>query len=137
MQIILHHLDQHLPGDVLFTVSLPPVFIQIPQSGTLQLTNLTVPGLDLIMHVAHVVPQSPYIVELQLTLTTLLYLLPLGVISPDVTEEIFVGWEGLATLLTGELLVGMMSLDVIDQICFMFQYLAAVNTEMLPERVLV
>ena len=137
MQIILDHLYQLLPGDVLFTVSLPPVFIQIPKPGTLQLTNLTVPGLDLIMNVAHVVPQSPDIVELQLTLITLLTLLPLGVISPDVTQEIFVGWECFATLLTRELLVGMMSLDVIDQICFVLQYLAAVNTEMLPEGVLV
>ena len=137
MQIILHHLYQLLPGDVLFTVSLPPVFIQIPKPGTLQLTNLTVPGLDLIVDVAHVVPQSMNVVELQFTLPTLLDLLSLSVISPDVTKEIFLGWQGFATLLTGELLVGMMSLDVVDQICFVLQYLAAVNTEMLPERVLV
>ena len=137
MQIILHHLYQLLPGDVLFTVSLPPVFIQIPKSGTLQLTNLTMPRLYLLVNVAHVVPQSMNVVELQLTLTTLLYLLPLSVVSPNVTKEIFLGWKGFATLLTGELLVGMMSLDVVDQICFVLQYLAAVNTEMLPERVLV
>ena len=90
------------------------MFIQIPKPGTLQLTNLTVPGLDLVMNVAHVVPQSPDIVELQFTLTALLTLLPFGVISPDVTKEIFVGWECFATLLTRELLVGMMSLDVVD-----------------------
>ena len=137
MQIILDHLYQHFPGDVLFTVSLPPVFIQIPKPGTLQLTNLTVPGLDLLVNVAHVVPQSMNVVELQFTLPTLLYLLSLGVISPDMTKEIFLGWQGFATLLTGELLVGMMSLNVVDQISFVLQYLAAVNTEMLPERILV
>ena len=105
MQIILHHLYQLLPGDVLFTVSLPPVFIQITKPGTLQLTNLTVPGLDLIMNVAHVVPQGFHVVELQFTLITLLTLLSPGVISPDVFQQIFVGGEGLATLLTGKLLV--------------------------------
>ena len=105
MQIILHHLYQLLPGDVLFTVSLPPVFIQITKPGTLQLTNLTVPGLDLIMHVAHVVPQSLHVVELQLTLVTLLTLLTPGVVPPDVFQQIFVCGEGLTTLLTGELLV--------------------------------
>ena len=42
------------------------------------------------MDVAHVVPQSMHVVELQLTLTTLLYLLPLGVIPPDVFQKIFV-----------------------------------------------
>ena len=98
MEIILYHFYQHLAGDVCFTVSLPPVFIQIPKPGTLQLTNLTVPGLDLIMNVAHVVPQSPDIVELQFTLTTLLHLLPLGVVSLDVTKSNFVGWEVFATL---------------------------------------
>ena len=86
MQIILHHFYQHLPGDVLFTVSLPPVFIQIPQPGTLQLTNLTVPGLDLLVDVAHVVPQSLHVVELQLALSAGLRLLPLGMISSDMTQ---------------------------------------------------
>ena len=137
MQIILHHLYQLLPGDVLFTVSLPPVFIQIPKPGTLQLTNLTVPGFYLIMNVAHVVPQGLHVVELQLTLITLLTFLSPGVVSPDMFQQIFVGGEGFATLLTRELLVGMMSLNVVDQISFVLQYLAAVNTEMLPERVLV
>ena len=137
MQIILDHLYQLLPGDVLFTVSLPPAFIQITKPGTLQLTNLTVPRLDLIMNVTNVVPQSLHVVELQFTLITLLTLLSPGVVSPDVFQQIFVGGEGLATLLTGELLVGMMSLNVVDQISFVLQYLAAVNTEMLPEGVLV
>ena len=105
MQIILHHLYQLLPGDVLFTVGLPPVLIQIPKPGTLQLTNLTVPGLDLIMNVAHMVPQGFHVVELHLTLITLLTLLSPGVVSPDMFQQIFVGGEGLATLLTRELLV--------------------------------
>ena len=89
------------------------------------------------MDVAYMVPQCSDVVELQLTLTTLLYLLPFGVIPPDVTQQIFLGRQGFATLLTGELLVGMMSLNVVDQISFVLQYLAAVNTEMLPEGVLV
>ena len=132
MQIILDHFYQHLAGDVGFTVSLPPVLIEIPQPGALQLADLTVPGLDLVMDVAHVVPQGFHVVELQFTLTTLLDLLSLSVISPDVTKKIFLGWQGFATLLTGELLVGMVSLDVVDQISLAFQYFAAVNTEMFP-----
>ena len=121
MEIILDHFYQHLAGDVFFTVSLPPVLIEIPQPGALQLTDLTVPGLDLVMDVAHVVPQRVDVVELELTLTTLLNLLPLGVIPPDVTQEVLLCRQGLSALLTREFFVTVMSLDVINQICFMFQ----------------
>ena len=137
MKIILDHFYQHLAGDVCFTVSLPPMFIEIPQPGTFQLTDLTMPGLDLVVDVADVVPQCMNIVELEFALSTLLYLLSLGVIPPDMTQEVFLGWQSFATLLARELLVRMMSLYVIDQICFMLQYFTTVNTEMLPERVLV
>ena len=88
MQIILDHFYQHLAGDVCLTVSLPPVFIEIPQPGTFQLTDLTMPGLDLVA--AHVVPQSFNVVELEFTLSTLLSLFPPGVIPPDVFQKIFV-----------------------------------------------
>ena len=91
MEIILDHFYQHLPGDVGFTVSLPPVLIEIPQPGALQLTDLTVPRLDLVMDVAHVVPQGFHVVELQFTLRTRFCILPLGVIPPDVLQQIFVG----------------------------------------------
>ena len=91
MEIILHHFYQHLACDVGFTVSLPPVLIEIPQPGALQLTDLTVPRLDLVMDVAHVVPQSLDVIKFQLTLTTRLSILPLGVIPPDVLQQIFVG----------------------------------------------
>ena len=91
MQIILHHLYQHLPGDVLFTVSLPPVFVEIPQPGALQLTDLTVPRLDLVVDVAHVVPQRRRIEELQLTLRAWLSFLSLVVIPPDVLQQILGG----------------------------------------------
>ena len=74
MSIILDHFYQHLAGDVGFTVSLPPVFVEIPQSGTLELTIFTMPGLDLVMDVAHVVPQGLHVVELELALPTLLSL---------------------------------------------------------------
>ena len=137
MQIILDHFYQHLTGDVDFTVSFPPVLVEIPEPGTLELANLTVPRLDLLMDIAHVVPQGVDVVELELTLQALFDLLPLGVISPDVTQQIFLGRQSFAALLTWELLVRMMSLDVIDQICLVLQYFAAVNTEMLPEGVLV
>ena len=33
MQIILDHFYQHLASDVGFTVSFPPVFIEIPKPG--------------------------------------------------------------------------------------------------------
>ena len=64
MEIILDHFYQHLAGDVGFTMSLPPVFVEIPQPGTLQLTDLTVPGFDLLVDVTHVVPQRVNVVEL-------------------------------------------------------------------------
>ena len=86
MQIILHHFYQHLAGDVFFTVSFPPMFIEITKPGALQLTNLTFPGLDLVVDVAHVVPQSLHVVELQLALSAGLRLLPLGMISSDMTQ---------------------------------------------------
>ena len=89
MQIILHHFYQHHTGDISFVVSLPPVFIEISQPATLQLAKLTVPGLDLVVDAAHVVPQSFNVVELEFTLTTLLTLFPLlGVIPPDVLQQI-------------------------------------------------
>ena len=92
MQIILDHFYQHLAGDVCFAVSLPPVLIEISQPGTFQLTDFTMPGLDLVVDAAHVVPQSFNVVELEFTLTTLLTLFPLlGVIPPDVLQQIFVG----------------------------------------------
>ena len=122
MQIILDHFYQHLPGDVFFTVSLPPVFIEITKPSALQLANLTMPGLDLLVDVAHVVPQRVDVVELELTLTTLLDLLPLGVISPDVTQEIFLCRQSLPALLTWKFLVAVMTLDVINQICLVLQY---------------
>ena len=74
MSIILDHFYQDLASDVGFTVSLPPVFVEIPQSGTLELTIFTMPGLDLVMDVAHVVPQGLHVVELELALPTLLSL---------------------------------------------------------------
>ena len=137
MSIILDHFYQHLASDVGFTVSLPPVFVEIPQPGTLQLTDLTVPGFDLLVDVTHVVPQRVDVVELELALSALLDLLSLGVISPDVTQEILLGRQRLTALLTGELLVTVMSLDVIYQVRLVLQYLAAVNTEVFPEGVLV
>ena len=89
MQIILDHFYQHLTGNVDFTVSFPPVLVEIPEPGTLELANLTVPGLDLVVDAAHVVPQSFNVVELEFTLTTLLTLFPLlGVIPPDVLQQI-------------------------------------------------
>ena len=90
MEIILDHFYQHLAGDVFFTVSLPPVLIEIPQPGALQLTDLTVPGLDLVMDVAHVVPQRRRVVELQFALIAWLSFLPLVVIPPDMTQEVLV-----------------------------------------------
>ena len=129
MEIILDHFYQHLAGDVGFTVSLPPVLIEIPQPGALQLADLTVPGLDLVMDVAHVVPQRVDVVELELTLPALLNLLPLGVIPPDVTQEVFLCRQGLPALLTREFLVTVMSLDMVYQICLMFEDFTAVNTE--------
>ena len=86
MQIILDHFYQHLTGDVDFTVSFPPVLVEIPEPGTLELANLTVPGLDLVVDVTHVVPQSFHVEELQLTLSARLGLLPLGVVPSDVTQ---------------------------------------------------
>ena len=74
MPIILDHFYQHLAGDVGLAVSLPPVFIEIPEPGTLELAVFTVPRFDLVMDIAHVVPQSFHVIELQLTLTTLLSL---------------------------------------------------------------
>ena len=128
MQIILDHFYQHLAGDVFFTVSFPPMFIEVSKPGALQLTDFTMPGLDLLVDVAHVVPQGVDVVEPQLTLTTLLNLLPLGVIPPDVTKEIFLRGQGLPALLTGEFLVAVMTLDVINQICLVLQYFTTVNT---------
>ena len=83
MEIILDHFYQHLAGDVGFTVSLPPVLIEIPQPGALQLTDLTVPRLDLVVDVAHVVPQCRRVVKLQFTLITRLSFLPLVVIPAN------------------------------------------------------
>ena len=77
MQIILHHFYQHHTGDISFVVSLPPVFIEISQPATLELANLTVSGLDLVVDVADVHRQRSHIVELHLTLSALLGLLPL------------------------------------------------------------
>ena len=128
MEVLLDHFYQHLAGDVCFAVSLPPVLIEIPEPGTLELANLTVPGLDLLMDIAHVVPQGVDVVELELTLTTLLDLLPLGVIPPDVTQEIFLCRQSLPALLTWKFLVAVMTLDVINQICLVFQYFTTVNT---------
>ena len=91
MEIILDHFYQHFTGDVGFTVSLPPVLIEIPQPGALQLTDFTVPGLDLVMDIAHVVPQRRRIEELQFTLRAWLSFLSLVVIPPDVLQQIFVG----------------------------------------------
>ena len=92
------------------------------------------PGLDLVVDAAHVVPQSFNVVELEFALSTLLTLFPLlGVIPPDMTQQVFLGWQSLTTLLTRELLVRMMSLDVINQICLSLQYFATVTTEMVPE----
>ena len=91
MEIILDHFYQHLTGDVGFTVSLPPVLIEIPQPGALQLTDLTVPRLDLVVDVAHVVPQCRRVVKLQFTLITRLSFLPLVVIPANMTQEVFVG----------------------------------------------
>ena len=91
MEIILDHFYQHLASDVGFTVSLPPVLIEIPQPGALQLTDLTVPRLDLVMDVAHVVPQCRRVVKLQFTLITRLSFLPLVVIPANMTQEVFVG----------------------------------------------
>ena len=84
MEVLLDHFYQHLAGDVCFTVSLPPVFIEIPEPGTLKLTHLTIPGLDLVVDADHVVLQFFDVVELEFTLSTLLTLFPLGVIPPDV-----------------------------------------------------
>ena len=84
MKILLDHFNQHLAGDVSFTVTLPPVLIEIPEPGTLKLTDLTIPGLDLVVDADHVVPQAFDVVELEFTLSTLLTLFPLSVIPPDV-----------------------------------------------------
>ena len=91
MQIILDHFYQHLASDVGFTVSLPPVFVEIPKASALHLANLTVPGLDLVMDVAHVVPQCRRIEELELTLRAGLRFLSFVVIPPDVLQQIFGG----------------------------------------------
>ena len=91
MEIILDHFYQHLPGDVLFTVSLPPVLIEIPQPGALHLTDLTMPGFDLVVDVAHVVPQCRRIEELQLTLRAWFSFLTFVVIPPDVLQQILGG----------------------------------------------
>ena len=84
MKVLLDHFYQHLAGDVCLTVSLPPVLIEIPEPGTLKLTDLTIPGLDLVVDADHVVLQAFDVVELEFTLSTLLTLFPLGVIPPDV-----------------------------------------------------
>ena len=91
MQVILHHFYQHLAGDISFVVSLSPVFIEISQPVTFELAKLTVPGLDLVVDVTHVVPQSFHVEELQLTLSARLGLLPLGVVPSDVFQKIFIG----------------------------------------------
>ena len=137
MEIILDHFYQHLAGDVGFTVSLPPVLIEIPQPGALQLTDLTVPRLDLVVDVAHMVSQSVDVVELELTLPALLNLLSLGVIPPDVTKEVFLCRQGLTALLAGKFLVTVMSLDVINQVGFMLQDLAAMHAQVFSESVFV
>ena len=90
MKIILDHFYQHLAGDVCLTVSLPPVLIEIPEPGTLKLTDLTIPGLDLVVDADHVVLQAFEVVELEFTLATLLTLFPPGVNPPDVFQKIFV-----------------------------------------------
>ena len=137
MEIILDHFYQHLPGDVGFTVSLPPVLIEIPQSGTLQLTDLTVPGLDLVMDVAHVVPQCRRVVELEFTLIAWLSFLPLVVISPNMTQEVFVGGEVPSALETRILLIIMIALDVIHQISKSLQNFSTVYAQAFPRRILV
>ena len=86
MQIILDHFYQHLAGEISFIVSLPSVFIEIPQPRTLELANLAVPGLYLVVDITDVVTQRPHIVELHFTLTALLRLLSLCMISSDVTQ---------------------------------------------------
>ena len=67
------------------------MLIEISKPGTLHLANLTVPGLDLVVDVAHVVPQRRRIEELQLTLRAWLSFLSLVVIPPDVSQQIFGG----------------------------------------------
>ena len=62
------------------------------------------PGLDLVMDFVHVV-QSLHVVELQLTLRAWLSILPLGVIPPDMFQQIFVGRKIFPTLFTREFLI--------------------------------
>ena len=91
MQIILDHFYQHLAGYINLVVSLPPVFIEIPQPRTLELANLAVPGLYLVVDITDVAPHCFDVKELQFAMGAWLCLLPLGMVPPDVFQEIFVG----------------------------------------------
>ena len=62
------------------------MLVEISKPGALHLADLTMPGLDLVVDVADMIPQSFDVVELQLTLRAWLSILPLGVISPDVFQ---------------------------------------------------
>ena len=106
MLIILDHFYQPSPADVALTVNLPPVLVEIPQSGSLEGTNLAIPGFRLafVVEESYVILQIDKIIKALITLSTREFSLSLCVNVGNMTSQIFPRLEISPAFNTEELL---------------------------------
>ena len=134
--VTLHHADQHRLGNPRLAVCLP-VHVEIAESGASEHTNLAVERFELLMNIADVLLQRHRRVEVFLTLITLLCLLPDSVPPLDMFSEVLPAPEHGLTVPADELLVGVVPLEVEDQVPLAVEDLAALDTEVILGCVLV
>ena len=93
---ILDHVDQHLLAELGQVVGLPPVKVEVTESGTLEVADLAVERFDLVVDAEDVLLEARLEVEGFVAMIALQGLL--GVLVGDVTLESQPGVEGQTTL---------------------------------------
>ena len=114
MFTVYHHLDQHRLGDLGFAVGLS-VHIQVTESGAFEHTDFAVEWFYS-MNVVVVFLQSLAGVELFITFCTFLRLFPLRVFPLDMFPQINSAPENCLTVAADKLRVGVVSVDVKNQL---------------------
>ena len=96
MLVILDHVEQHLLAVLGQVVGLPPVKVEVTESGTLEVADLAVERFDLVVDAEDVLLEARLEVEGFVAMIALQGLL--GVLVGDVTLESQPGVEGQTTL---------------------------------------